>query len=138
MNYIVDTNVLSEMRKLRKAHPGVRRWTAGVDARDLYLSAITVYESEMGILRLERKDQKQAAMLRAWFHTRILPAFANRILAIDTGIALHCARYHVPNPGSLRDSLIAATAFVHGMTVVTRNVSDFQSAGVPILNPWEL
>ncbi|HKF49872.1 MAG TPA: type II toxin-antitoxin system VapC family toxin [Terracidiphilus sp.] len=137
MTYIVDTNVLSEMRKRQKAHPGVRRWAASVDARDLYLSTITVYESELGILRLGRKDQRQASVLRAWFHTRILPAFADRILPVDSAVALRCAGLHVPDPCSLRDSLIAATALEHGMTIVTRNVRDFERTAVQLVNPWE-
>jgi len=137
MKYILDTNVISEMRKLHRAHPSVRRWEESVDARDMYLSVITVFEAEIGILQVERKDARQAQILRSWLHTRILPAFDDRILPIDTSMALIGARFHAPNPCSLRDSFIAATALVQGMTVVTRNVLDFSRTGVPVLNPWD-
>lgn len=137
MSYLVDTNVLSEIRKLRGAHAGVRRWAAGVDAGDLYLSVITVFEIQMGILRLERRDHRQAKTLHAWLHAKVIPEFEHRILPIDTPEALRCAEFHVPDPCSFRDSLIAATALIHGLTVVTRDVKDFKSTGVSLLNPWE-
>jgi toxin FitB len=137
MKYLLDTNVISETRKLHRAHPSIRRWEQSVDARDTYLSVVTIFETEMGILQFEGKDKRQAQILRSWLHTRILPAFADRILPMDASIALVSARFHVPDPCSLRDSLIAATALVHGMTVVTRNVGDFVPTGVPILNPWD-
>jgi hypothetical protein len=86
---------------------------------------------------MERRDSRQGAMLRAWLENRILPQFEGRILSVDLLVAQRCATLHVPDPKDDRDSLIAATALVHGMTVVTRNVSDFASCGVKILNPWE-
>ena len=138
MNYILDTNVLSELRKLNKAHAAVRRWVAKVDMRDFYLSAITLYELQLGILQLARRDRDHAAMLTSWLDTRVMPAFANRVLPVDAAVALRCAVLHVPDPRSLRDSIIAATAMVHGMTVVTRNVEDFQDTGARLLNPWEM
>jgi hypothetical protein len=124
------------MRKLHRADSAVKLWVASVDARDMHLSVITIFECELGILQLDRKDKKQAQILHSWLYTRILPAFADRILPIETPTALQCARLHVPNPRSLRDFFIAATALVHGMTVVTRNVKDFEPTGVPVLNPW--
>ena len=136
MKYLLDTNVIYEMRKVQRAHPSVRRWAGSVDAREMYLSVITVFESEMGILQLARKDKRQAQILHSWLHTRILPALADRILPMDASMALIGARFHVPNPCSLRDSFIAAAALVHGMTVVTRNVADFEPTGVAVLNPW--
>ncbi len=138
MGYLVDTNVLSEMRKLRTANAGVRRWAAGVDAGDLYLSVITVFEIQMGVLRLERRDNQQAKVLHAWLHSKVIPEFERRILPIDMPEALRCAQLHVPDPCSFRDSLIAATALSHGMTIVTRDVKDFGPTGVSLLNPWEL
>ena len=98
---------------------------------------ITILELELGILLLERKDPKQGAVLRAWLDTRVLSEFDERILAVDLDVARRCAKLHIPDPRPLRDSFIAATALVHGMTVVTRNVSDFKPMGVEILNPWE-
>lgn len=137
--YLLDTNVVSELRKVRagKADARVAAWADSVDAVDLFLSTITIQELEIGVLLAERRDPTQGAMLRAWFDHHVLPAFAGRVLAVDIAIARRSARLHVPNPRPLRDSFIAATAMVYGLTVVTRDVGDFESAGVPILNPWD-
>ena len=86
---------------------------------------------------MERRDPRQGSVLRAWLQQLLLPSFEGRILGIDAEIARRCAALHVPDPRSYRDSLIAATALVHGMTVVTRNVEDFRATGVSVFNPWE-
>nr|WP_256548216.1 type II toxin-antitoxin system VapC family toxin [Xenorhabdus bovienii] len=139
MIYVLDTNVVSELRKIRagKADPNVAAWVENIDATDFFVSAITIMELELGVLLIERKDATQGAMLRAWLEQHVLPEFSERTLPVDTAVAQRCARLHVPDRCSERDALIAATALVHGMTVVTRNVADFQSTGVTILNPWE-
>ena len=136
--YLLDTNVVSELRKIRvgKADSHVADWADSMDAADLYLSVITIQELEIGILLAERRDPAQGAILRTWMNAHVLPAFTGRILAVDTAVAQRSARLHVPDPRPVRDGLIAATALVHGMTVVTRNVADFEPTGVPILNPW--
>jgi predicted nucleic acid-binding protein len=103
----------------------------------MFLSVISILELEQGTLQMERRDALQGKMLRGWLDHLILPAFSSRILAVDHATALRCASLLVPNPCSYRDALIAATALVHGMTVVTRNVKDFEATGVSILNPWE-
>jgi predicted nucleic acid-binding protein len=108
-----------------------------VAAGDLYLSVITVEELEIGTLLAERRDPVQGAMFRAWLDHYVLPVFAGRILPVDTAVARRSARRHVPDPRPLRDGLVAATALVHGMTVVTRNLADFEPIGVPLLNPWD-
>ena len=138
MRFVLDTNVVSELRKARagSADPNVVAWADGVDADALHLSAISVLELELGVLQRERKDPRQGAQLRAWLDAHVLPAFEGRILPVDAAIAQRCARLHVPDPRSERDALIAATALVHGMTVVTRNLADFAPTGVPLLNPW--
>src|SRR5271157_2117710 len=128
--YILDTHVVSELRKGTKAHREVRTWAQALPAASLYLSAISILELEIGILLIERRDQKQGATLRAWMDGRVLPAFSGRILAIDAAVAQRCAALQVPNPRSDRDALIAATALVHGLTVATRNVADFERTGV--------
>jgi len=135
--YILDTNVISELRKGKKAERSVRMWAQALPAANLYLSVVSVLELEIGILLVERRDRKQGAILRTWIDGHVLPSFSGRILAIDTVVAQRCALLHVPNPRSDRDALIAATALVHGMTVVTRNASDFQATGVGIINPWD-
>ena len=137
--FLLDTNVVSELRKVRlgNADKHVARWADSVDAADLFLSAITIQELEIGILLAERRDPAQGAVFRAWLNSHVLPAFSGRVLAVDTAVAQRSARLHVPNPRPVRDGLIAGTALVHGMTVVTRNVADFEPTGVPVLNPWE-
>lgn len=136
--YLLDTNVVSELRKIRpgKADSHVASWADSVDATDLYLSVITVQELEIGVLLAERRDPAQGAIFRAWLNGHVLPAFADRILTVDTAVAQRSARLHVPDPRPVRDGLIAATALVHGMTVVTRNVSDFEPTGALTINPW--
>lgn len=133
---LLDTNVLSELRRPERANPNVRAWSQGVAAIHLFISAITVLEIELGILLMARKDERQGTALRAWFERQVLAPFEERILPVDTAVARRCASLHVPNPCAERDALIAATALVHGLTVVTRNAADFASTGVPMLNPW--
>ena len=135
--YLLDTNIVSELRRARKAHPNVRTWAQTLPAANLYLSVISILELEIGVLLMERRDRKQGGILRAWMDGHVLPTFAGRILAIDTAVAQRCAALHVPDPRSDRDALIAATALVHGMTVVTRNMSHFQPMGVAVVNPWQ-
>ena len=134
--FVLDTNVVSELRRPDKAHPNVIAWARNNPAATFYISAITVLELEIGILLMARKDTKQANALRMWFDKQLMPHFDGRILPIDKAVALRCARLHVPNPSAERDSLIAATALVHGMTVVTRNEADFAALNVTLLNPW--
>jgi toxin FitB len=135
--YLLDTNVISELRKGKKADHRVRRWAETLSAASLYISAISIFELELGILLLERRDRKQGAVLRAWMEEHVLPTFFARTLAIDTAVAQRCAMLHVPDPRSERDALIAATALVHGMTVVTRNVSHFLGMDAIVINPWQ-
>jgi len=137
--YLLDTNVVSELRKVRlgKADRHVADWADGVDANDLYLSVISVQELEIGALLAERRDPSQGRVFRAWLDGHVLPAFAHRILAVDTAVAQRSARLHVPDPRPVRDGLIAATALVHRMVVVTRNVADFRPMDVSLINPWE-
>lgn len=139
MLYVLDTNVVSELRKAGdgRADKGVTDWLAREDATRYFLSVVTLMELEIGVGRVERRDPAQGARLREWIDGRVLPAFSGRVLPIDLPVALRCARLHVPDPRAERDALIAATALVHGMTVVTRNVEDFRETGVPLLNPWQ-
>jgi toxin FitB len=136
--FVLDTHVVSELRKAKagKADQNVTAWAAGVSSGGLFLSVITILELETGVLLVERRDPAQGAMLRAWLDNHVLPAFAGRILAVDLAVAQRCARLQVPDRRADRDALIAATALVHGMTVVTRNTADFEPTGVPALNPW--
>jgi predicted nucleic acid-binding protein len=137
--FVLDTNVVSELRKVRfgKADARVAKWADSVEAVSLYVSAITILELEIGVLQMEGRDPGQGAMLRAWMDDHVLPEFIERVLPVDAAVARRCARLHVPDRRAERDALIAATALVHGMTIVTRNLADFGSTGVPVLNPWD-
>jgi toxin FitB len=136
--FLLDTNVISELRKIGtpRADLHVTAWARQLDAASAYLSVITVLELEIGAQRKERSDPRQGAVLRRWLEQKVLREFDGRILPIDQTVVHRCAALHVPDPKSFRDSLIAATALVHGMTVVTRNVDDFAATDVPLLDPW--
>ncbi len=134
--FVLDTNVVSELRRPEKADPNLTAWASTIPVVNFFISVITLLELELGTLLMERKDRGQGAILRAWIDGQILPRFSGRILPVDAEVAQRCARLHAPDPRAERDALIAATALVHRMTVVTRNVSDFELTGVPILNPW--
>jgi predicted nucleic acid-binding protein len=135
--FLLDTNVVSELRRRDRADPRVSEWARGIEPSDLFLSVITILELEAGTLLLERRDKVQGAVLRTWLDLRIMPAFEGRILPVDTAVALRCARLHVPDRRAERDALIAATALVHRLKLVTRDVADFVLMGVDPLNPWE-
>jgi toxin FitB len=139
VTWLLDTNVVSELRKAKagKANPGVVKWAIAADRAQLFISAVTVHELELGVLLVSRRDKRQGKMLRTWLDQSVLRAFEGRVLPIDVSVALRGASLHVPNPQPFRDGLITATAMVHGLTVVTRNVGDFQFPGLPVLNPWE-
>lgn len=135
--FLLDTNVVSELRRPKRTNPRVAAWADSVAASDLYLSSITILELETGVLLLARRDRNQASIIRQWLEERVLTAFAEQILAVDTAVARQCAQLHVPDPRPYRDSLIAATALVHRLTVVTRNRADFEPMAVAVLNPWD-
>ena len=137
MRCLLDTNVISELRRSKsRADPSVRQWVSQRRPSDLYLSAITVLEVELGITRVGWRDPSQAARLQTWLEEDLLPMFSGRVLPVDVPVARRAARLHVPDPRPERDALIAATAVVHGLTVITRNVADFEPMGVALINPW--
>ena len=136
--YLLDTNVVSELRKAKssKANKNVVAWAKTISSSNLFLSIISILELETGVLSVEKRDPSQGAILRAWLDSHVYPAFSERILYLDIAIAQRCAKLHVPDPKSDRDAIIAATALVHGMVVVTRNTKDFADTKVDLLNPW--
>ena len=138
MKYLLDTNVISELRKAGdgKADLNVTTWIGAQDSRDLYISAITILELERGILSIQRRDIEQGSRLRAWMDSRVRPGVGERIISIDDAVATRCAHLHIPDRRNEADALIAATAIVHGLVVVTRNIQDFQGTGVVLVDPW--
>jgi toxin FitB len=135
--FLLDTNVISELRRPDKADRNVAGWASTFPAASFFISAISILEIELGALLIARKDAAQGELLRGWIDHQILAQFEGRVVAVDTAVAQRCAQLHVPNPRAERDALIAATALVHGLTVVTRNLTDFESTGVALINPWK-
>lgn len=140
MIYLLDTNVVSELRKVRagRANANVVAWAERQQPYSQFISVVTLLELELGILLIERRDASQGKLLRAWMMDRVMPAFEGRILPIDREVAQRSAALHVPDPRPERDAFIAATALVRGMTIVTRNVPDFAQMGVKLIDPWQV
>jgi toxin FitB len=138
VKYLLDTNVVSELRKIRsgRADAAVTAWAASVDSNHLYLCVITLQELKIGLLLAEKKDPIKAKVLQQWLPESVLSAFKNRILTLDVNAAFLSAEFNVPDPVSYRDGFIAAIAKSNGMTVATRNTKDFERTGVSVFNPW--
>lgn len=137
--FLLDTNVVSELRKAKagKANAGVVAWASPVPAALMFMSVISLHELEHGVRLTERRDEAQGRALRAWLEQSVVPAFTDRFLDVDADVAVRAAALHEPDPAPFRDALIAATAMVHGMAVVTRNVRDFERFdGLDVVNPW--
>jgi predicted nucleic acid-binding protein len=137
--YVLDTNVISELRKKAsgRAAAAVIRWADAAAPETRYICSITVMELEMGVLSLENRDRAQAILLREWLLDQVIPSFTGRILPVDQAAATACARMMHPRTRPLRDALIAATAQTNNYVLVTRNVKDFQDLPVRLANPWE-
>ncbi len=138
MKYLLDTNVVSELRKVGdgKADVNVTQWIRARVSSDMFLSAISILEIERGILSLHRRDPAQGSRLREWMDSRVRPEFIDRILPVDDAVATRYAHLHIPDRRNEADALIAATALIHGLSVVTRNVQDFEGTGVILIDPW--
>lgn len=138
--YLLDTNVVSEIRKTGtgRANPHVMSWANRVDTDLTYISVMTIQELEKGVLPAERRDPASGSILRSWLRNDVHEAFDGRILPVDIEIARIAASLHVPNPAPVTDALVAATALVHNMTLVTRNIGAFSRfRQLEVLNPWE-
>lgn len=135
--FLLDTNVVSELRKETRMSGTVKRWVEGTTLSTLFVSSITILEVEIGAQRIRRRDRKQGDQLLRWIEIGLMAAFAGRIIPVDVAVARRSASLHVPDPRPERDALIAGTALVHGLTLVSRNVRDFAKMGVPVVNPFE-
>jgi toxin FitB len=135
VNYLLDTNILSETRKREQA-PGVAEWIAATPADEMHVSVLTLGEIEQGVARIRaRGDRRQAFALEGWLR-QVEAGFAGRIMSVTLEIAREWGRHQPARPVPVIDGLIGATARVHGLTVVTRNVRDFERAGIPVVNPF--
>lgn len=137
MTFLLDTNVISELRRPKRASKAVKTWIGQHPESLLFCSCVSILELQIGALRTSRHDRLQGHMLRTWIDGHVLPRFVGRIIPVDVAVVLRCAALHVPDPKPDRDAYIAATALVHDLTVVTRNTRDFEAAGVRLFNPWE-
>lgn len=135
MGFLIDTNVVSELRKGKKANAKVRQWFESTDESDIYLSVLTLGEIRNGVERLRRRDLASAAVLESWLQQLVMTT-TDRVLPITPAIADCWGRLGVPDPLPVIDSLLAATALVHGLTLATRNVADVKRTGVPVFNPF--
>ncbi|WP_239346515.1 MULTISPECIES: type II toxin-antitoxin system VapC family toxin [unclassified Frankia] len=137
MSFLLDTNIISELRKPAKRRDDrFNTWAQTLSPSATFLSVITLLELRAGIENKRRHDARQATVLDSWLDQNVLPAYVGRLLDVDQAVADSAARLHVPNRRPAHDALIAATAGVHGLTLVTRNESDFAPMGVPLVNPW--
>ncbi|MCI0343857.1 MAG: type II toxin-antitoxin system VapC family toxin [Chloroflexi bacterium] len=134
MSWLVDTNVLSELRKGERAPAGVRAWFAGAAEDELFTSVLVLGELRRGVESIRRRDVPAALALEQWL-TRLTDTFSERILPIDSAIADRWGRLNVPDPIPTVDGLLAATALVHDLTLVTRNTRDVERTGVRLLDP---
>jgi toxin FitB len=136
MKFLVDANVISELREPARTNPGVQQWARSVQIDDLATSVICLMELERGIARIEPRDPRFHERLDNWLRLVVLPQYSGRILDVDMSVASRCAKLFATRTAPVADALIAATALVHGLTMVTRNERDFAPLGVPLLNPW--
>ena len=136
--FLLDTNVVSELRKFGtdRIHQNVERWAQAIPGEQTYLSVVTIFELERGVLLIERRDPTQGKVLRQWLTEKVLRQYTKRIIPVTVEVAQRCASLHIPNPMPEYDALIAATALQHGLIIVTRNTNDFTKTGVKLINPW--
>ena len=137
--YLLDTNIISESRKLgtSRVDPRAARWFDRVDVETTFVSAMTIFELERGVRQMERRDAAQGSVLRRWLDDQVMATYEHRTLPLSRAVALICAGLHIPDPKSERDAWIAATAIDADLTLASRNTGDFASMGVRLIDPFE-
>ncbi|MBF7073630.1 type II toxin-antitoxin system VapC family toxin [Glaciecola sp. MH2013] len=135
--FLLDTNVVSALRKPSEADKNLVAWASSQQVFNLYVSSISIMELKFAILEKRKTDPKAGELLNEWLQTRVLEGFKGRVVAFDAEMAEYCAALHVPNPKSERDAMIAATCLVNNMTLVTKTPADFKHIKIPTINPWE-
>ena len=135
-DFLLDTNVVSELRRGAKCDARVAAWQAAHSPSVCHLSVISLMEIRLGIELVRRRDPKHGEILQSWYDTKVRSAFSKRTLPVTPEIAEKCAELHAERTRPFRDSLILATALSHNLTVVTRNTKDFSDSAARILNPW--
>ena len=135
MSYLVDTNVISELRKGKRCNRHVAAWFASIDDEEIFFSVLTIGELRRGVERIQRRDEKGAAALNVWLRG-IVDSADDRILPVDRAVAEEWGRMNVPDPLPVIDGLLAATAKIHGLSFATRNTKDIARSGVSCLNPF--
>lgn len=137
---LLDTNVVSELRKVAsgKADPNVAVWNETIDPAETFISSVVLHELEIGVRLMEYNDPIAGKILRNWLENTVIETFSGRILPLDGAAAVQAAKWHIPDPKPINDAYIAAIAFTRRMTLVTRNVKDFEGMGVALVNPWNM
>ena len=136
MSFLLDTNVISELRKKNRCDPSVAAWQKSIKGEDVYISAISMMEIKAGVINARRKNPEFSKELNEWYEMQVKPTFHKRVIAVDLAVSECCSVFLNQRTRQLADALIAATAHVHGLTLATRNVADFEDTGIDLINPW--
>lgn len=137
MAYLIDTNVISELRKADRCDPQVAAWQNSISGEELFASAISMMEIRRGVLNAKRTNAEFAKLLEEWYEGQVKLAFLGRVLSVDLAIAERCSELMNNRSRGMADALIASTAYEHDLILATRNIADFSDTGIEVVNPWD-
>ncbi len=137
MSILIDTNVISELRKKSRCDISVAAWQNSIKGENIYISAISMMEIKSGVISARRKNPEFSRLLNEWYETQVKPTFHNRVISVDLAVSEYCSILLNQRTRPLADALIAATAHVNGLTLATRNTADFEDTGINLVNPWD-